>query len=240
MSNATSLPQRRPHSLSPGALTAAGWIAFAVAGAIFLTLAWDVASQAPLVTLDVGVSTWLHRHRAPALTSAMFVITQAHSTIGMMVASVVFALVLAKMREWYWIATLALAMVGGAVLNLTIKQAYERARPHFDDPLVTLDSFSFPSGHTAGATLFYGVLGAFLVSRFFDRRIRAAIVSVAILMVALVAFSRMYLGAHYLSDVLAAACSSTAWLVLCLSGVHRLIKQLRRRRERPPVRDYAA
>jgi membrane-associated phospholipid phosphatase len=230
VSDATELPDRRPHSLSPHALTVAGWIAFGVAGAIFLTLAWNVASQAPIVTLDAKVSTWLHRHHAPALTSAMFVVTHAHSTIGMAVATAVFALVLARMREWYWIATLALAMVGGAVVNLAIKQAYERARPHFDDPLVTLESFSFPSGHTAGATLFYGVLGAFLVSRFFDRRARGAIVAVAILMVGLVAFSRMYLGAHYLSDVVAAACSSTAWLVLCLSGVHRLIKQLQRRR----------
>ena len=225
MNNATNLPERRPHSLSPRALTAAGWIAFAVAGAIFLALAWNVATQAPLVRLDANVSTWLHRHHTPALTSAMFVITHAHSTIGMAVASVAFALVLARMREWYWIATLALAMVGGAVVNLAIKQAYERSRPHFDDPLVSLDSFSFPSGHTAGATLFYGVLGAFLVSRFFDRGVRAAIVAVAILMVALVALSRMYLGAHYLSDVVAAACSSTVWLVLCLSGVHALIKR---------------
>ena len=226
MSNATNLPQPRPHSLSPRALTAAGWIAFVVAGAIFLALAWNVASRAPLTILDVHVSTWMQSHHVPAITTAMLAITHAHSSIGMGIASIAFALILARMREWYWIATLALAMIGGAVLNLAIKQAYERARPHFDDPLISLESFSFPSGHTAGATLFYGVLGAFLVSRFFDRGIRAAIVVVAILMVALVAFSRMYLGAHYLSDVVAATCSSTAWLVLCLSGVHELIKRL--------------
>ena len=55
-----------------------------------------------------------------------------------------------------------------------------------------------------------------------------AIVAAAIVAVMLVAFSRMYLGAHYLSDVMAATCSSTAWLVLCLSGVHALIKRLRK------------
>ncbi len=230
VTDASDLPQRRPHSLSPRALTLAGWIAFAIAGAIFLALAWNVASQAPLVTLDASVSTWLHRHHTPALTSAMFVITHAHSTIGMATASIVMALILARMREWYWIATLALAMIGGAVLNLAVKQAYERARPHFDDPLITLESFSFPSGHTAGATLFYGVLGAFLVSRCFDRRARATIVAGVILAVSLVAFSRMYLGAHYFSDVVAAAASSTVWLVLCLSGVHELIKRFRKAR----------
>ena len=228
-SNITNPPQRRPHSLSPHALTVAGWIAFGIAGAIFLALAWNVASHAPLTILDVHVSTWMQGHHLPGLTAAMLAITHAHSSIGMAVASIVFALVLARMREWYWIATLALAMIGGAVVNLGIKRAYERARPTFDEPLIHLDSFSFPSGHTAGATLFYGVLGAFLVSRYFSRRTRARIVAIAIVMVALVAFSRVYLGAHYLSDVVAAACSSTAWLVLCLSGVHHLIKGLKAR-----------
>ena len=224
MRNATELPTRRPHSLSPRALTAAGWAAFAIAGAIFFALAWNVASQAPLVALDARVATWLHRHHSSALTTAMFAVTNAHSTIAMTAASIVLAVVLARMREWYWMATLALAMGGGLTLNVAIKHAYERARPHFDDPLLTLDSFSFPSGHTAGATLFYGVLVAFLVSRLFDRRVRGAIVTAAILAVSLVAFSRMYLGAHYLSDVLAAAASSTVWLVLCLSGVRALVK----------------
>jgi undecaprenyl-diphosphatase len=57
------------------------------------------------------------------------------------------------------------------------------------------------------------------------RRWRVAFVTVAIAMVILVAFSRMYLGAHYFSDVLAAACSSAAWLVLCLSFVHNLVQR---------------
>lgn len=209
----TDLTTPRPHSLSPRALTALGWIAFGVAGAIFFALAWDVSAQKPLVALDAKVATWPHTHRSSNMTSFMFAVTNAHSTIAMSVASVIVALVLARLREWYWILTLALAMGGGLTLNVALKHAYERARPHFDDALVTLDSFSFPSGHTAGATLFYGVLAAFLVSRFFDKRIRAACITVAIVAISLVALSRMYLGAHYLSDVLAASASSTAWLV---------------------------
>ena len=73
------------------------------------------------------------------------------------------------------------------------------------------------------------MLAAFLVPRFFDKRIRAACITVAIVAISLVALSRMYLGAHYLSDVLAASASSTAWLVLCLSGVHALVRQAKRR-----------
>jgi uncharacterized membrane protein YdjX (TVP38/TMEM64 family) len=72
--------------------------------------------------------------------------------------------------------------------------------------------------------LFYGVLAAFLVSRTYDWRRRTACVVAAVVAIGLVAFSRMYLGAHYLSDVLAAICSSTAWLALCLSGGHALVR----------------
>ncbi|HEU5317074.1 MAG TPA: VTT domain-containing protein, partial [Chloroflexota bacterium] len=132
---------------------------------------------------------------------------------------------LARMREKYWILTLWLAVGGGLLLNWLLKLSYERARPRFDDPLLTLTTYSFPSGHTAGAVVFYGVLAAFLVSRFHQPWKRLACVTGAVVAVALVAFSRMYLGAHYLSDVLAAICSSTAWLVLCLASVHALVRR---------------
>lgn len=219
----------RPHSLSPQALAIAGWTGFLLAGAIFYTLAWKVASHSTLVALDAQVSTWLHIHRHEALTTAMLVITHANSTVAMGAWSVAFGAVLARLRERYWLLTLALVMGGGMTLNVILKHAYERARPHFDDPVLTLESYSFPSGHTAGATLFYGVLAAFLVSRYFDHRKRVAIVTAAILAIATVAFSRMYLGAHYLSDVAAAASASTAWLALCLSTVHGVVR--RRMRE---------
>jgi undecaprenyl-diphosphatase len=137
----------------------------------------------------------------------------------------IFCLVLARKREYYWLLSTVLTVGGGLLVNLALKHAYERARPHFDDPFVSLDTFSFPSGHTAGAVAFYGVLAAFLVSRTYDKRLRALIVAGAIAAVVLVAFSRMYLGAHYLSDVVAAACSSTAWLVLCLHTVHGVVRR---------------
>lgn len=214
----------RPRSLSPRGLAIAGWAAFAVFGALFFTLAWQVSGRAPVVQLDAAVSGWLGRHRTVALNEVMLVITHAHSMLALTTWTLVFALVLARLRERYWILTLFLAVGGGMALNWMLKVAYERARPVFDEPLVMLESYSFPSGHTAGATLFYGVLAAFLVSRYYDRSIRARVVAAAIVAVALVAFSRVYLGAHFLSDVVAAVGSSTAWLVLCLSGVHALVR----------------
>ena len=216
---------RRPHSLSPVGLAIAGWAAFLLAGLLFITIAWNVAARAPLVTLDGKLATWLHEHAVPAVTTFMLAVTHLNSTVAISAWSLVFGVVLARMRERYWMLTLGLAVAGGLLLNVLLKYAYERRRPSFDEPLVTLGTYSFPSGHTAGAVVFYGVLAAFLVSRFREPRRRIAIVLGAVAAVALVAFSRMYLGAHYLSDVLAATCSSTAWLVLCLSSVHALVRR---------------
>jgi len=155
----------------------------------------------------------------------MLAISAAHGLGAVGLWSVTFAVLLARVRAWYWVLTLGLAVSGGMLLNLMLKTAYERARPHFDDPMVTLGTYSFPSGHTAGSTVFYGVLAAYLVSRHRDPRLRVIIVSGAVIAVTLVAISRMYLGAHYLSDVVAAAASSTVWLVLCLSGIHALVRR---------------
>jgi membrane-associated phospholipid phosphatase len=221
--------ERHAPSLSPRGLAILGWGALALAGWLFFTIAWDVASHARLVVLDARVAAWLHAHGHPALTTLMLAVSQMNSVAGISIMTLILAAVLARRREWYWLSSVLLSVLGGLALNSLLKQAYQRARPHFDDPLVSLASFSFPSGHTAGATAFYGVLAAYLVSRHFEPRRRIAIIAIAILAVVLVAFSRMYLGAHYLSDVAAAAASSTAWLALCLSAVHALLKSPLRR-----------
>ena len=196
-----------------------------MAVATFASFAWNVSSHTRLVDVDAALTAWFTAHRLPLLTSVMLVVSQANGLAAIPLWGVLFAAVLARLREWYWMITLVLAVGGGMALNALLKLLFERARPHLDDPLVILETYSFPSGHTAAATVFYGVLAAFLVSRTYRRDLRVAAVAAAVAAIALVAFSRVYLGAHYLSDVLAAMASSTAWLVLCLSGVHRLVRR---------------
>ena len=124
--------ERQPHSLSPRGLAIAGWVALVLAIATFITLAWQVQTLAPIVALDTRISQWLHFNGIPGLTKALLVVTYVHSILGMSIISAAFGVVLWRMRELYWLLTLALAMVGGMLLNVLLKVTYERARPVFE------------------------------------------------------------------------------------------------------------
>ena len=118
-----------------------------------------------------------------------------------------------------WVLTLTLAVFGGMLLNFLLKHVFVRPRPRFDNPLLNLTTYSFPSGHTLMATVFYGTLGFLIVTRVRNWRRRGLAISATAAMILLVGFSRIYLGAHYLSDVLAAIAEGLAWLAFCLISV---------------------
>jgi membrane-associated phospholipid phosphatase len=193
-----------------------GFAAAAAAGCLFALIAANIAAGDPLVELDAAASKWVLAHRNPALTLLMLGVTHAHAP---------FALCgYASIAGWYcwrrgfnrWLFALALAVPVGLALNFTLKMLFRRARPVPGDALMTLESYSFPSGHTAGATLFWGVLAAYAMSRAVSHRARSAIAIAWLCAIALVAFSRVYLGVHYVSDVLGACAWSLAWLAAAL------------------------
>jgi undecaprenyl-diphosphatase len=115
-------------------------------------------------------------------------------------------------RLWRLAVFVVVTMVGSSVLNGVVKQAVHRARPVLDDPLVHLSSKSFPSGHAQAAPVAYAVLLLVFLPALHGswRRVAAA---VAVVIVATIGFSRVALGAHYVSDVLAGYILGGAWVV---------------------------
>lgn len=181
----------------------------------------------PLSEVDAQISLWFHAQATPALTEGMLFVTQLHGTLGISLLALVLAGVLYVRKEGYWLLTLAVVLPAGMLINVLLKNLFMRARPSFNDSILTLTSYSFPSGHVAGSTMFYGVLAAFLCSGIPSWRGRMFVASAACAMVALVAVTRLYLGVHYFSDVVGAAAWSTAWLALCLHGVNTLKRRRR-------------
>lgn len=230
----TSADGRNPRIRTPGCARSLfrnqrawllAFVAFLSLGAIgvFVDLAEDVETSDHITVVDLQWANWLHAHTTPALTRVMLGVSTLHDMLSMSILVLLLAIFLKWRRERNWLLGLLLVVPGGMLLNTLFKFVFARSRPHFVDPIVTLTSYSFPSGHVAGSTLFYGFVAAWLINHTNSPARRIATVVGALLMVTLVATSRMYLGAHFFSDVLAAFFESLAWLGICLVGIHMML-----------------
>ncbi len=196
--------------------------ALALVTLTFGLISEGVINQRPFTVVDAQLSDWLQLHRSRRLTSAMFVITTLGANWPVACLTVGFLIYLFSRRRHYWIAAVLSSVFGGMLLNPILKLAFQRPRPSFTEPLSTFTGYSFPSGHTMTATVFFGVVAAYFVAQTPDCRRRVLIALLAGLLIVLVGFSRMYLGAHYLTDVLGAMAEGLAWLSLCLTVIYSL------------------
>ena len=196
-----------------------GLIVTVCACLLFGLIAENVMSGDALTIVDAQIAQWLHARRTPVLTQCLLILTHLHDPIVISFIAFLIALYLIWKKRWYNALTVVLVVQGGMLLNLLAKHFFQRARPSFEHPLIILTTYSFPSGHVAASTVFYGVLAVLLISKTSSWSRSTCIFLIAFFMIILVAFSRMYLGAHYLSDVLAAFLEGIAWLALCLTAI---------------------
>ena len=197
-----------------------GALALICASWVFGGIAEDVVSGDPLTLVDVQLAQWFRTQVTASLTPLMFAVTDLHGPAGVTIMGLMMAAWLAWRRNWYWLVSLVAVLPLGMAINSLMKYAFQRARPSLEAPVLVLTSYSFPSGHVAGATLLYGMLIALVYSGTPAWRWRSLAALGAGLMVVLVAMSRMYLGVHYLSDVLAAFAEGVAWLALCFTSIN--------------------
>jgi membrane-associated phospholipid phosphatase len=198
---------------------------------LFGGIALDVVTGDPLTILDKNIAEWFHEHRTPGMTVTMQFVTDLASSTWVTGVAILCALVVWWKRCWYRLLTMGLVLPGGMILSFLLKIAFHRNRPGFEDSLLIFSGYSFPSGHTMAATLLYGLLTVFTVMALETWRRRVGIVLGAIVMIVLVGFSRVYLGAHYLSDVLGATAAGLAWLALSLTAVDTLRRNRGRLRQ---------
>src|SRR5213082_4208192 len=170
----------------------------------------------PLAGPDHEVAGWFHAHLTRTFVSVLRAFTEFGSSewIGI----VLFFMVLYFVWKKYWpsLVTLVVAVPGGMLLNEWVKIAVHRQRPFTDGGFVDWSGYSFASGHTIGATLLYGQLLLFILPALKVRHWRLLSIFSAISLVLLVGFSRIALGAHFLTDVLAAIVFGSFWLAFCL------------------------
>jgi undecaprenyl-diphosphatase len=204
-----------------------GVVLMLAAAWVFAGIAEDVVEGDRITLLDAWLAHWFHDHATHGMTRLMLFISHLQGVAGTIGMTLLLAWWLHRQRERYWLLALAVTVPGGMLLNTALKFVFHRARPHFDQPLLELSTYSFPSGHAVHATLVVGLLACYLLPRAHTWPRQAAIVVAACLLVALVALSRMYLGVHYLSDVLAAIAEGCAWLAVCVTAVSTLRRHRR-------------
>lgn len=206
-----------------------GALIISVATWCFGGIVEDLLTGDPLTVIDQQVANWFHEHATPVVTKAAIVITFLGSPLFLGGTSLATALFLTWRRWWHRLLALVLTMGGGTLLIILLKTVFHRQRPIFENSLITLTGYSFPSGHVMGSTLLCGSIAFIVASSSKTWRWRVLSILSAFHFVLLIAFTRIYLGVHYLSDVLGAMAAGIAWLALCLTAA----ETFRRRRSNP-------
>ena len=185
-----------------------------VGGVVLGTLTYLVRADPDLLRLDNSVANWGHGHATPGSTDVLDAVTNLGEPMVVAVLAAVLALVETMRTRSRWVVPFLLVVVAGnGILTTTIKHLADRVRPALNPIAETLGP-SFPSGHSSWSAAFFAA-AALLLGRGRGRGARAAIAGVAAGLALTVAGSRVLLGVHWLSDVIAGLALGSAWFAIC-------------------------
>jgi undecaprenyl-diphosphatase len=220
-------------------VVSAVWLTAALAFSAFVIWAFfklaDEVLEGDSRAFDKAVLLWIHRNVPDWLDGPMRLVT-ALGYYYVVVPLLVVAVFLFYGRGWRLSAVLLAISTGGSiVLTTVLKGVFQRARPELFDSGYQASFYSFPSGHATVAAGFYGMLTVILAYRL-EGLARWVVAVSGVLVVLLIGFSRLYLGVHYPTDIIAGYLSALLWLV-CVGGVYALWLSVRGLRAAESERD---
>ena len=213
--------------LSPPVLASIwGWLlALGALGplGLFSAIADCQDGDCALTQFDSQLALSLHEHaRANPATVAILTTLTALGSVKTLTSFAIAVALLMFWRGQHVLSRVWGIVFAGCLLNGVLKSLFQRHRPQFQNPFVTEASWSFPSGHAMGSVIGYGLLAYLLWSAVPRPRQRLAVVMGTALLVSAIGFSRLYLGAHYFSDVIAGYAAGLVWLSTSISGIEIL------------------
>ena len=185
--------------------------------AAFTWIAANIGTDGALTSVDASVGAWLRQRATPPFTLAMMAISFLGAPSTLTAVTAVIGVMLARRRKFEGLVALMTLVLGGNLLNYGLKFLIHRGRPTSEDPLLTLTGYSFPSGHAMASTVFYGFVVTYVLT--VTRQGQNTAIATGLLMIGLVCLSRVYLGVHYVSDVLAGILEAIAWSTLALTAL---------------------
>ncbi len=187
-----------------------------VAGIWGFILLSDQVREGGTDRFDNRANRWVYQHRGPAwVQEAGRDLTAFGGVTGLtLIVGAVMGFLLIT-RRYRSVLLVFVTTLGGAVIEGGLKHVYDRPRPPLRPPGTFFYSTSFPSGHSMLSAVVYLTLGALLARVTPGRRIKLYLIGMALLLTFLVGLSRVYLGAHYPTDVLAGWTAGLVWAILC-------------------------
>jgi undecaprenyl-diphosphatase len=201
-------------------MTRAGVLATGTACA-YAGLTWYVLADAPVTRLDRRAQSFTLGHRTPWLNAVLEAWTWLGSTVVLVpLLLAVSAYLWWRRRDGYTVAYVWASLGGAVVLYQAFKAIIGRARPPVAQMLVHAGGYAFPSGHATQAITVWGMLAVLAVAGHRPRT-RALVLGTAGLVITLVGVSRIYLGVHWLTDVIGGYGLGATWLALLLAARSR-------------------
>jgi membrane-associated phospholipid phosphatase len=193
---------------------------------VAIVLTDEVVHHDALAGLDGTWRDWVLDQRTPVLTDVMIGASRFGSTPSLLAMAAAVAAWLAWRRRRA-VSVLLLAATAGMFLGPLLKVVVGRRRPVTTDHLMLVDSWSYPSGHALNSMVVLGMLTVLAVRALTGALARATVLVAGVALVGAIGFSRVYLGVHWPSDVLAGWLIGLLWLTVCLTVAH-LVREYRR------------
>ncbi|MEQ6378206.1 phosphatase PAP2 family protein [Bacillaceae bacterium S4-13-56] len=199
----------------PVLIVLAGLIVISLFTYIFIEIGEELLGS-EIKAFDSTIIDFLKTIETDLLDQMMILVTELGS-VWFLTAMCILVILLLWFRanDWWGIGAFIVANGGGALLTQVLKEYYNRGRPSIN-PEIDAIGYSFPSGHSMGSLIFYGFTIYLVLRSNRSKTLKTLYITIAGLLIFFIGFSRIYLGAHFPSDVLAGYLAGTAWMMLCI------------------------
>ena len=189
--------------------------------AVCLLLIWVLAKlsgetlERESFAFDTSFLLWLHQFANPTLDNMMITVTQLGNPMIVIPVAIITLGILGWKRQKSPALMFAIACLGDAILNTGLKLVFTKPRPELWQRLIVETSYSYPSGHALGSMVLYGMIAYFLSQRY--PKFSSIIYVAAAGLILTICFSRLYLGVHWPTDIMAGLGIGFLWLVICIT-----------------------
>lgn len=193
---------------------------------VFSKMIENFVSQEALINLDKWVNNHISNLWSPWLDNTMFFITTLGGTLTLSALSIILLIFFIYRKKWRYSILLTISMLGGKIIEVATKNIIGRDRPL--DNLVEVSGYSFPSGHATASAIFFLLLAYYFKNHISNKINKYILIVISLFLILIIGFSRIYLHAHWFTDVLGGFALGIFWLtllVLALEVIATIFKE---------------